>query len=381
MSLERIEEVTDTNKTYQQKNGPAKPYFLGVRDFGSSTAQLCNGNLQKLSGSSSKLRDHLDADTRSLNYSVRSEQVCSHTSYSASTRRASRHVDLLDAQGIIKPYNFRTRVQATGTRDYGEDVAERNMGENGVDVLSPAAQAFYASTKQLTQVPVSKVSEELQLEESDWDEDDRQRADRRREFISQSEKQVPKVQQPKQPRDETSGRVALMQRAHRTRSLDAPTLLALTGGSGSRRAASVKSHNPSETDSLCGSAASMTRHYRTRPSRNWISTERGAVIQEQEHERLPHRESDIGSRSRSISPPCVPRYRPSSSMSAVHRTTGHRNSFRSPVDKKYGAETDVTDPSSVLSSTAKYQDMDDTRDEYISSESPSSGSASPGKTV
>ena len=53
-------------------------------------------------------------------------------------------VDILDAQGEIRPSNFRSRIQATGVRDYDEDVAERNLGANGVDVRSAAAKAFYA---------------------------------------------------------------------------------------------------------------------------------------------------------------------------------------------------------------------------------------------
>lgn len=56
------------------------------------------------------------------------------------------HVDLLDASGAFKPSDFRTRLQASGARDYGEDVAERNMGVNGVDLNSPAVLAFYALT-------------------------------------------------------------------------------------------------------------------------------------------------------------------------------------------------------------------------------------------
>jgi len=53
-------------------------------------------------------------------------------------------VDLLDAQSEITPTDFRSRVQATGARDYGEDVAERNLGQNGVDLQSSQVQAFYA---------------------------------------------------------------------------------------------------------------------------------------------------------------------------------------------------------------------------------------------
>ena len=59
--------------------------------------------------------------------------------------QSMRFVDLLDAQSEIKPANFRIRVHAAGVRDYGEDVADRNIGENGVDLTSSKVQEFYAS--------------------------------------------------------------------------------------------------------------------------------------------------------------------------------------------------------------------------------------------
>lgn len=52
-------------------------------------------------------------------------------------------VDLLDAQWAIKPSDFRSRVQAAGARDYGEDVADRNLRENGFDLRSPKGQEVY----------------------------------------------------------------------------------------------------------------------------------------------------------------------------------------------------------------------------------------------
>ncbi|GAW10840.1 hypothetical protein ANO14919_001750 [Xylariales sp. No.14919] len=39
------------------------------------------------------------------------------------------YVDLLDAQSMIRPSNFHSRIQATGARNYGEDVADRNREE------------------------------------------------------------------------------------------------------------------------------------------------------------------------------------------------------------------------------------------------------------
>ncbi len=55
--------------------------------------------------------------------------------------------DLLDAQSEIKPADFRSRVKASGARDYGEDVADRNLGENGFDLESSPVQAFYHATQ------------------------------------------------------------------------------------------------------------------------------------------------------------------------------------------------------------------------------------------
>ncbi|KAF4979426.1 hypothetical protein FZEAL_4369 [Fusarium zealandicum] len=55
----------------------------------------------------------------------------------------SRFVDVLDAQGELKPASFRSRVKATGAREFGEDVAERNIGENSLNLNSAAVKAFY----------------------------------------------------------------------------------------------------------------------------------------------------------------------------------------------------------------------------------------------
>ncbi|KAM3502732.1 hypothetical protein MY10362_004642 [Beauveria mimosiformis] len=58
---------------------------------------------------------------------------------------ASRYVDILDAQGQLGSSDFKARLQASGSRDYGEDVAERNIGQNGLLLGSPAVQQFYAA--------------------------------------------------------------------------------------------------------------------------------------------------------------------------------------------------------------------------------------------
>ncbi|PKS09773.1 hypothetical protein jhhlp_004394 [Lomentospora prolificans] len=67
-----------------------------------------------------------------------------------STTAGSRggFVDILDAQSDIKPADFRSRVQATGARDYGEDVADRNIALNPTEPLLPPpstrASSYYA---------------------------------------------------------------------------------------------------------------------------------------------------------------------------------------------------------------------------------------------
>ncbi|KAK4126226.1 hypothetical protein N657DRAFT_299212 [Parathielavia appendiculata] len=55
--------------------------------------------------------------------------------------------DILDAQSEIKPADFRERVKAAGVRDYGEDVAERNMAESVIGLGSNQVRAFYAESK------------------------------------------------------------------------------------------------------------------------------------------------------------------------------------------------------------------------------------------
>lgn len=71
--------------------------------------------------------------------------------------RPSAFVDILDAQGEIKPSNFKSRIQASGTRDYGEDVADRNMVETSA---SQRPRAVYSSLSgsSLTYRPHGSVS-------------------------------------------------------------------------------------------------------------------------------------------------------------------------------------------------------------------------------
>ncbi|KAI3337927.1 hypothetical protein F4824DRAFT_460685 [Ustulina deusta] len=56
------------------------------------------------------------------------------------------YVDLLDAQSMIKPSDFYGRVQATGAKSYGEDVADRNREEKGSNLDATKAQDIYSNS-------------------------------------------------------------------------------------------------------------------------------------------------------------------------------------------------------------------------------------------
>ncbi|KAI1806643.1 hypothetical protein F4811DRAFT_509848 [Daldinia bambusicola] len=62
--------------------------------------------------------------------------------FSGDSESTRRFVDLLEAQSFIKPLDFYGRVKATGTKDYDEDVADRNISENGSNLNSPQAGEF-----------------------------------------------------------------------------------------------------------------------------------------------------------------------------------------------------------------------------------------------
>lgn len=63
---------------------------------------------------------------------------------------SGRFKDLLDAQEEIRSIDFRTRLEATGARDYGEDVADRNMRQNSMgdhDAFPPSVSPKPENTR------------------------------------------------------------------------------------------------------------------------------------------------------------------------------------------------------------------------------------------
>ena len=72
----------------------------------------------------------------------------------SATGSSKYHVDILDAQSEFMPTKFYSRIEAAGVRDYGEDVADRNMVENGIEVTSPSTSAFHNSPDESAPAPV-----------------------------------------------------------------------------------------------------------------------------------------------------------------------------------------------------------------------------------
>lgn len=149
------------------RSTPGPPYFVGVTGPGDDAdvygvpppVPPIASHFRNSSGSASSLRSIATSVTASNSrwgpdpvapfaWSGRSASASAGTNASSPAPSTSgrRYVDILDAQSSIKPSDFRSRLQATGARDYGEDVADRNLGVNGVDLTSPAVVAFYALT-------------------------------------------------------------------------------------------------------------------------------------------------------------------------------------------------------------------------------------------
>ncbi|KAI3318601.1 hypothetical protein HD806DRAFT_305603 [Xylariaceae sp. AK1471] len=82
---------------------------------------------------------------------------------SGDSNKAKGYVDLLDAQSMIKPADFYGRVQATGAKNYGEDVADRNK-EN---ISNPDTRKAQESHPNHTLVSTPLVSKDV-----DYDSDD-----------------------------------------------------------------------------------------------------------------------------------------------------------------------------------------------------------------
>lgn len=291
-------------------------------------------------------------DPSTAAYSTRAPSVAAHSARDPSigpARSTTRYVDILDAQGDIKPYDFRSRVKAAGTRDYGEDVADRNMDLNGVKATTPAAEAHHA--------PSIKASP---LRERAGNAGTAIKTIRHvvaMPAIAQLGEQPPPARKGGPKRNSLSSMTGTDElvkqrrpRAQRTKSLDSNALLSLPEGHISRKS-SARRQRSAEDRGVERRGDGSTSRDGTASPRIWISTERrGPTGQAREHGRSPLGPPPAESQpsSRSASPPAVPRYRPRTALgTAVEHATGYsstastvRGTLRSERSRSRGIDAD-----------------------------------------
>ncbi|ODA81077.1 hypothetical protein RJ55_04039 [Drechmeria coniospora] len=176
VSLEQLRRAAARKTSQPQLSVPAKPFLVGLNQRPSSApnddfagpggrpradttigfhqlALMDHGRGRRLH------RFDVDNDTESLAPSIPSSVTYTSGDGDSSAARLTRHIDILDAQGGIKPCDFKTRIHAAGARDYGEDVADRNMEPNGVDRPMATAQAYCAENRSWAMTASSIISE------------------------------------------------------------------------------------------------------------------------------------------------------------------------------------------------------------------------------
>lgn len=106
------------------------------------------------SGTETQYTSHLgENDSEAISFTEGRERA---GSMSSLARRLSK--DLLDAVDEFRPLDFRSRVQAAGARDYGEDVADRNLRPQAVlstTVSSPNLYSQFSSGRSHSSQSVS----------------------------------------------------------------------------------------------------------------------------------------------------------------------------------------------------------------------------------
>lgn len=71
--------------------------------------------------------------------------IVSYLCFSLMCSESGRFRDIFDVYFEFKFFDFWVRVKVVGVKDYGEDVVERNMGENGFDLELEYVKVFYNS--------------------------------------------------------------------------------------------------------------------------------------------------------------------------------------------------------------------------------------------
>ncbi|EPE04817.1 hypothetical protein F503_06366 [Ophiostoma piceae UAMH 11346] len=168
-SLDRVREAS-FDSTYEDV-APA-PVVFGYRE------DECPSRLSTRPTTSSKAGSRLsirvsgfmpksEPGTPATLHSHRPQSSISSSRFTSSIRNFSTgktYVDLLDAQSEFKPLDFQGRVKASGARDYGEDVADRNITANGSKIGSQQESADYAQRRPISswsrQAPVFSEEDE-----------------------------------------------------------------------------------------------------------------------------------------------------------------------------------------------------------------------------
>ncbi|GAP82697.1 hypothetical protein SAMD00023353_0102320 [Rosellinia necatrix] len=223
---------------------------------------------------------------------------------SGQSTKAKGYVDLLDAQSMIKPYDFYGRVQATGARNYGEDVADRNR-ETSTNFETRRDQEPPAS--QVNETWTSVISKDV----DDDTQDEPPRRPKTRHSVSsglrskygsshtsgsfpkRTSSRLPQHTADETPKVMTRTESARSERAARRKSM--PSAPATTS-SETRRSLSVAKRGREEDtdifpDSLRDRALAATTHEResTRPN---ISTKRQSLAQSNAEEQSHQKRND-----------------------------------------------------------------------------------------
>ncbi|KAK2592724.1 hypothetical protein QQS21_009567 [Conoideocrella luteorostrata] len=320
-SFEKLYNAAESHTERQQVSGTSMPYRLGIHadTVNSDSLPLATipraGNLHRLP----------DIDAKPPTHHIPHPSFTS--SKSLKYAHAPGYIDLLDAHGGIRPYDFRSRVQAAGVRDYGEDVAERNMGENGVDVRSAASRKFYARQNRSSLQTPSIASHGQEPDQSTYGGSTYGGSEAGEgslidDLTATTKRPVPRLVL--EPRQEISGVVAGRPSAQRSKSWDSKSFVSATG-SASHHPGSQRNHfNSVQSSKAARHSASERSREQPNTGRYWISTERPVIDNVSNSSRWESRPCS-GSRSRSMSPPNVPRYRPRNRIAAMDKEDGYSN--------------------------------------------------------
>ncbi|KAI0541577.1 hypothetical protein GGR58DRAFT_433653 [Xylaria digitata] len=221
---------------------------------------------------------------------------------SSESGKPKGYVDLLDAQSMIKPSDFYGRIQATGSRNYGEDVADRNKeGEeksNNLDTTKAQDITSHHGGGEWTSVISKDVDDDSDYEPRPLRIRHSVSSGLRSKKTSHTSDSYPKRTSSRLPRhdgDETpkvTSRTASARSERAARRQSMPSFLASAPGEASRSSSvgkRSKEEDPSLPDSRKGDARSATTHEREYAKPN-ISTKRQSLVSSHvEHQSRPKR--------------------------------------------------------------------------------------------